>query len=77
MKKGLDLSELEAQSAIELPNRDLFFMEQFGLLNVFAAVNAAANVCLAQANVVIIGQDVSQGNACASQSYQYFGSWND
>lgn len=77
MKKDLYLSELEAQTALELPNRDLFFMEQFGLINAFAAINAAANLCLAQANVVIAGANVGQSNACAAQSFQYFGDWND
>lgn len=72
MKKDLHLSELEAQSALELPNRDLFFLEQFGLANLFVPINLALNVC-PQVNVAVLAAYTQQENLCVSMAEQALG----
>lgn len=60
-KKALSVEEIEAQTALELPDRELLALPvviQKGLVNVAVGVeDVNVGVC---ANVVLLGQEVSQ-----------------
>ena len=73
-KKVLTIEELEAETALELPERELM-QTQAGLVNLFIGslsvavpISAAATICGVQANVLAALLNQQQRVECTAQS---------
>ena len=76
-KKPLDVEELEAQTALELPDREMMALIEITVIdvlnnnevNVQVPIGVAANVCGVQANVLAEG-NVQEPVDCTSATTQ-------